>query len=79
MGVPTNFKITRRALVMESTFSKATENISVFCNFVEKSIMGIGIFRKVALLKISGNFLLIRAVDTLQVAVLLKTFPNQIT
>ena len=29
----------------------------------KKSITGIGIFRKVALLKISGNFLLIRAVD----------------
>ena len=63
MSVPTNFKITRRALVMESTFSKATEKISVFFIFVEKSITGIGIFEKVALLKISGNFLLIRAVD----------------
>ena len=48
---------------MESTFSKATEKISVFFIFVEKSITGIGIFQKVALLKISGNFLLIRAID----------------
>ena len=48
---------------MESIFNKVSGKISAFCNFIENSVMGIGIFRKVVLLKISRNFLLIRAVD----------------
>ena len=48
---------------MESTFKKVSGKISAFCNVIENSVMDIGIFQKVILLKISRNFLLIRAVD----------------
>ena len=53
-----NFKICWKASVVESIFSKATEEISVFYNSFENSITQIVIFRKEALLEISRNSLL---------------------
>ena len=59
-----NFKICWEASVVESVFSKATEEISAFYNSFENFIAQIVMFRKEALLEISRNLLLNGVADS---------------
>ena len=56
-SLPKIFEIAGRASVVESTFSKVTEEISTFRKF-ENSTSCLGIFRKVTLLEAQRNSLL---------------------